>query len=266
MDSNALLAFAHDLADAAAQETLPRFRAGTSVTNKLTEGFDPVTEADKKAEQVIRSLIEERFPDHGISGEEFGNKKGDGLHRWVIDPVDGTRAFICGIPVWTTLIALEEDNIPILGVIDQPFLKERWVGYSRGDNHTLDVTEPLGPQTSGCEAIGDARLMVTDMRAGEYLSEAEAEAVARVANECRVTRQGLDNYGVGLVASGELDLVVEAGLHWHDIAAAVPIVEAAGGTVTDWQGGPLRDTQHSVQAIVAATTPLAEAASRILSA
>ncbi|MEO1658711.1 MAG: inositol monophosphatase family protein [Pseudomonadota bacterium] len=260
MDSDDLIAFAHSLADAAAQESLPRFRSGTSITNKLTTGFDPVTEADREAERVIRERIEENFPEHGIKGEEFGEKEGAGQHRWVIDPVDGTRAFICGIPVWTTLIALEEDGVPILGVIDQPFLKERWVGFTKGAERTLDVTEPLGPQTSGCERIEEARLMVTDMRAGEYFTDEEAAAVARLAKACRVTRQGLDNYGVGLVASGEMDLVVEAGLNWHDIAAAVPVIEAAGGTVTDWQGQPLRDTGQRIEAIVAASTKLAEAA------
>ncbi|MEM6914850.1 MAG: inositol monophosphatase family protein [Pseudomonadota bacterium] len=263
MDSDALLAFAHSLADAAAKETLPRFRNETAITNKLDEGFDPVTEADRTAEQVIRLLIEERFPTHGIKGEEFGEKTGNGRHRWVIDSIDGTRAFICGVPVWTTLIALEEDGVPILGIIDQPFLKERWVGYSQRDEQVLDVTEPLQTQTSGCEAIGEARLMVTDMRAGEYLTETEAVDVARLAGCCRVTRQGLDSYAVGLVASGDMDLVVEAGLHWHDIAAAIPVIKAAGGTITDWNGEPLRDTHQSVKSIIAATKPLAKAASSI---
>ncbi|MEM0927679.1 MAG: histidinol-phosphatase [Pseudomonadota bacterium] len=264
MDHDALIAFAHDLADAAAHETLPRFRSGTSITNKLETGFDPVTEADREAERVIRERIEQRFPDHGIKGEEFGEKPSDAPYRWVIDPVDGTRAFICGVPVWTTLIALEEDGVPILGVIDQPFLKERWIGYAKGEERVLNVTEPLRTQTSGCEQIAEARLMVTDMRAGEYLTTDEAEDIARLAQSCRVTRQGLDNYGMGLVASGEMDLVVEAGLNWHDIAAAVPVIEAAGGTITDWQGRPLRDTGGTIQAVVAASASLAEAASGIL--
>ena len=264
MDHDTLLAFAHDLADAAARETVPRFRARTGVTNKLADGFDPVTSADQEAERVIRELIEERFPEHGIKGEEFGEKPGDGTHRWVIDPVDGTRAFICGVPVWTTLIALEEASVPILGVIDQPFMKERWIGYAREGERVLDVTEPLGPKTSGCRALAEARLMVTDMRAGEYLSEDEAANIAQLAAACQVTRQGLDNYGVGLVASGEMDLVVEAGLSWHDIAAAVPVIEAAGGTITDWQGKSLRDHGGKIQSIIAASEDLARAAADIL--
>lgn len=264
MNSDDLIHFTHELAGAAAQESLPRFRTGTQITNKLETGFDPVTEADREAERVIRERIEARFPEHGIKGEEFGEKASDGPYRWVIDPIDGTRAYICGVPVWTTLIALEKNGAPILGMIDQPFLKERWIGFADGDASTLDVTEPLGPQTSGCEQIGEARLMVTDMRAGEYLTDQEAIDIARLAQACRVTRQGLDNYGVGLVASGEMDLVVEAGLNWHDIAAAVPVIKAAGGTITNWQGEPLRDNGGTIQAIVAASAPLAKAAADVL--
>ncbi|MEM9810485.1 MAG: inositol monophosphatase family protein, partial [Pseudomonadota bacterium] len=147
---------------------------------------------------------------------------------------------------------------------DQPFLGERWIGYAHDEIQALETSETLRNQTSGLTELRAARLMITDMRAGEYLSTDEARAVAQLAEAVRVTRQGLDNYGVGLVASGEMDLVAEAGLNWHDIAAAVPIVTAAGGMVCDWSSAPLRDTGGPIQAVVAATPALAQTACQVL--
>jgi myo-inositol-1(or 4)-monophosphatase len=258
MRNDDLLALAHRLADLAAKETLPRFRTGLSVTNKDEGGFDPVTEADREAERAIRAAIDEACPEHGIKGEEFPEKEGAGRFRWVLDPVDGTRAFICGIPMWTTLIGLEENGEPVLGVIDQPFLKERWAGGS------LPGTERPARTVSECRTLADAKMMVTDMRAGEYFTAEEAEAAMRLAQHVRLTRQGLDSYGFVLVASGHMDLVVEGGLSWHDIAAVIPVIRAAGGVMTDWTGKPLRDGSGPYRIIAAASQDLAAEAAKVL--
>lgn len=264
MDHAQLIRFAHQLADRASEETLPRFRSNVAIDNKNEAAFDPVTDADREAERAIRALIEEHFPDHGIKGEEFPEKKGAGRHRWVLDPVDGTRAFICGAPVWTTLIALEQEGQPMLGVIDQPHLKERWIGLCPPREEPRLETSGLPAGASSCTDLSTARMMVTDMRAGEYFTIDEAGSVARLASKVRLTRQGLDSYGFGLLASGQMDLVVEAGLQWHDIAAVIPVIEAAGGVVTDWHGAHLTDMGGTIQCIVAATSDLAEAAATVL--
>ena len=265
MDKTTLENIAPELAQAAAGITLQHFRTGLDVDNKAEGGFDPVTVADREAEKALRRVIETTFPDHGIRGEELPEKKTGSPYRWVLDPIDGTRAFICGVPVWTTLIALEKDGVPIMGIIDQPCLKERWVGLTLlGEAPSLSVQGLLGERTSGCTDLGEARLMVTDVRAGEYLSEAEAEAVRKLTKSVRLLRQGLDSYGFGLVAAGQMDLVVEAGLKWHDVAAVVPVIEAAGGVATDWRGQALRDTGGDLQCIIAASQDLAGAASRLL--
>ncbi|MEM1380032.1 MAG: inositol monophosphatase family protein [Pseudomonadota bacterium] len=266
MDHDSFTTFAHRLADCAADETLPRFRQDTAVSNKDTAGFDPVTEGDRAAERVLRTMIEADYPDHAIRGEEFREKPAqDGSPwRWVLDPIDGTRAFICGVPVWTTLIGLEKDGVPVAGIIDQPFLRERWIGSLFDGDPRLSTSTNLPAKTSGRTDIAAARMMVTDMRAGEYFSDHEANAVARLAGRVQVVRQGLDSYGFGLVASGQMDLVVEAGLHWHDIAAVVPVIKAAGGTVITWQGKDLQATDGPITTIAAATQALAREAAAIL--
>ncbi|MCQ8185912.1 inositol monophosphatase family protein [Parvularcula maris] len=268
MDSSSLLRFAGELADTAARITMQHFRTPLSVENKFADGFDPVTAADREAERALRAKIAARFPGHGIRGEEFPETHGSEPYRWVLDPVDGTRAFICGVPVWTTLIGLEHQGRPVLGVIDQPCLKERWVGYHGKDGETeLTVQGFHNGGTSDVERLKEAKMMVTDIRADAYFTEDEAAAVGALARQVRLLRQGLDSYGFGLVAGGQMDLVVEAGLHWHDIAAVIPVIEAAGGVVTDWQGAPVRDNGGgggTLQVIVAATPALAEAAGEAL--
>ncbi|NNU15437.1 inositol monophosphatase family protein [Parvularcula sp. ZS-1/3] len=265
LDKDTLLAFAEDLAKTASIATLQHFRAGTSIDNKAEGGFDPVTEGDRQAETLLRQKIHAKFPGHGIKGEEFPEKEGTEPYRWVIDPIDGTRAFICGVPTWCTLIALEHEGRPIMGIIDQPCLKERWVGLTLpGEEPTLSVQGFLAGRTSGLEDLSAARLMVTDVREGEYFSADEAAAVAKLGSKVRLLRQGLDSYGFGLVAGGQMDLVVEAGLKWHDIAAVIPVIEAADGTVTDWQGAPLTDKGGDIHVIVAATKALADQVSEVL--
>ncbi len=258
--------FFSSLAAAAAKETTSRFRGAHAVENKEDGGFDPVTDADRGAEQAIRALIAKTYPDHRILGEEDGESGGPSPYRWVIDPVDGTRAFICGVPVWTTLVGLEEDGLPLAGLIDQPVLGERWIGIGGDATQFTDKTGTKRVHTSGCEAIADAKMMVTDIRPDAYFTEPQAAAVGKVANAARVLRQGLDSYGFGLVASGQMDLVVEASLSWYDIAAVIPVVEGAGGVAIDWKGEPLRADHFRGDVIIAATEGLGAAATEMLKA
>ncbi|WP_031552024.1 inositol monophosphatase family protein [Parvularcula oceani] len=259
-----LARFAEALAERAATETLPRFRDAADAQNKTPDrGYDPVTEADRQAERALRAAVADRFPDHAFLGEEDGASGGASPWRWVVDPVDGTRSFVCGVPVWSTLIALEYEGVPVHGVIDQPVLGQRWTGGM--DNPALLNGDPA--RTSGCERLEDARLMITDIRTAPegYLSESQAGRLAALWRRCRLLRQGLDSFAFGLVASGRMDLVVEAGLHWHDIAAVIPVVEAAGGTVTDWQGERPREGWDGT-CIAASSLALAEAARAVMTA
>ncbi len=227
--------FAARLADAGRAETLPRFRAGLAVDDKPGVQFDPVTDADREAERRMRAMIAAQYPAHGIIGEEFGAERADAEFRWVLDPVDGTRAFICGAPSWASLIALEHNARPVIGVIDQPFTDERWRGspagalYSRGG-------KSKECRTSGLTSLSAARLSTTDPRREAYFSEHEAAAFTALAAQCRVARFSLDAYAYGILALGELDLVVESNLKRHDFAALAPIVEGAGGVISGWRG------------------------------
>ncbi|MEM9496127.1 MAG: inositol monophosphatase family protein [Pseudomonadota bacterium] len=259
-----LRAFALRLADVARDETLSRFRNGATVFEKAGPVFDPVTDADREAERAQRALINETHPDHGVLGEEFGEQDAASPWRWVLDPVDGTRAFMCGAPSWMTLIALEYEGAPVLGVLDQPFTDERWIGavtqafYRRGAQETAC-------RTSGVTCLKDARVSTTDPRASAYFGERDGARFDRVAGEARVARFSLDAYAYALLAIGELDLVLETGLQRHDWAALAPVVTGAGGVVTDWRGDPVGAGDDG--AILAAATPqLHEEALALLSA
>ncbi|MBI1212793.1 MAG: histidinol-phosphatase [Alphaproteobacteria bacterium] len=229
-----LAAFAEELADVAGQAILPYFRKPIDVDNKLgAAGFDPVTEADRRAEQAIRRRIEERFPDHGVLGEEFGATPGRSPLTWVLDPIDGTRAFMCGMAQWGTLIALNDGDRPILGVLDQPYMQERWIGYG-GKAHlrTCDGLSPI--RTRNCAALKDAILTTTSPSG--YFTDSEKAAFFDLAGHARLTRYGGDCYAYGLLALGMIDLTVEAALKPWDIQALIPIVEGAGGRITTWDG------------------------------
>ncbi len=263
------LTLLHRLADAAADETRPRFRTALVADDKHggpgAADFDPVTEADRAAERAVRRLLAEHRPEDGVYGEEYPETPGTSGRRWVLDPVDGTRAFVCGAPVWTTLIGLETERVPTLGVIDQPISGERWWGGAGLGARHRDRTGERPARTSACAALAEARLMVTDLRCapGAYLTEDQAARLLRLSAACRLTRQGLDSYAFGLVASGHLDLVAEAGLGWHDVAAVLPVIEAAGGTVTDWAGAPVTAKWDGTM-IAASTQALAGAARSVL--
>ena len=246
-----LLAFAHRLADAARAETLPRFRTGIAADNKLEgRGFDPVTDADREAERVMRALIEAEHPDHGIAGEEFPERPAQGPHCWSLDPVDGTRAFICGLPSWTTLIALLEDGEPVIGVID---------AAAMGERYAADLAVATAATTSGCTSLVTARFSTTDPF---IFSPEEQPGVERVRRAAMAARFGLDAYGYAMIAAGHLDLVIESGLKPHDYNALIPLVRAAGGWIGDWEGG--EDFGHG-RVVAAATRALYDEAVLLLS-
>jgi myo-inositol-1(or 4)-monophosphatase len=233
------LAFAHRLADAAAPITLGHFRTKIDVHNKLEAGFDPVTLADKGAESAISALIESTYPQHGVHGEEHGKRASANGLTWVIDPIDGTRSFITGSPLWGTLIALSDETGPIIGMLDQPFIGERFFGVLSGTRRESfyvrdDRKTPL--KTRSCTGLAEASLSTTTIEM--FDTPNKARALNALQGEIRLMRYGGDCYQYAQVAMGFLDLVVEAGLKPYDIHALIPIIEGAGGIVTMWDGSP----------------------------
>ena len=239
--------FMRRIAAAAAAETLPRFRQNGAVTNKLSAGFDPVTEADQSAEQAIRRLIREEFPDHGIVGEEFGTEKGDSSHIWIIDPIDGTRAFISGLPLWGTLVGLTVDGDAVAGLMSQPFTGELY--YADGGGAYYEGPgSPRRLTTRRTTTLREATLCTTT----PSLFDGRRRALYdRVEQAVRLPRYGTDCYGYAMVAAGHVDLVIESGLQPYDIVALIPIIEKAGGVVTTWTG----EAAEAGGDIVAAATP-----------
>jgi len=228
-----LLAFADTLADAARAAILPFFRAPHACNDKGAGAFDPVTEADQNAEAAMRALIEREFADHSVLGEEYGGELASAGYQWIIDPIDGTRAFVAGLPTWGVLIGLYYDGRPLIGVMDQPYLDERYRGWPQGANVTTrGETKPLKTRT--CAALKDAIFSTTDPN---LFHGAEAEAFARVRQGAKLVRYGYDCYAYCMVAAGHIDGVIESGLKPFDIAALIPILTGAGGGVCSWDGG-----------------------------
>ncbi len=224
------LTLAAALADAAGAAIRPYFRCPIDIEDK--PDLTPVTVADRAAEAAMRALIEVRFPDHGILGEELGRVREGAEHVWVLDPIDGTKSFISGVPLFGTLIALTRRGRPILGVIDQPISRERWVG-AEGRPTTLDGA-PI--RCRPCAGLAAATLFATTP---EMFKGPDAAAFARVSAAAKLTRFGADCYASGLLAAGFVDLVLEASLQPYDFCAIIPIVEGAGGVATDWRGAAL---------------------------
>jgi histidinol-phosphatase len=238
-------AFVDKLAAAAGDALLPFFRTSLSVENKSRgAAFDPVTAADRAAEQAMRAMIRSSFPSHGIVGEEFGNERTDAEYVWVLDPIDGTKSFISGMPAWGTLIALMRDGEPVYGLMNQPFTRERFSGDG-GAAHYRGPTGARALHARRCGALGEAILMTTSPL---LMDQAERTAFGRVEQAARLSRYGGDCYAYCMVAAGHVDLVIEAGLKPYDVIPLIPIITGAGGIITTWDGGPAKNGGRIVAA------------------
>ena len=234
-----LIQFAHRLADAGGAVIRPFFRQRIEVTHKPGQHpFDPVTEADRGGERAIRALIERERPDDAILGEEYGEKPGTSGWRWVLDPVDGTRAFITGRHEWGSLIALEQDGVPVLGILDQPVLGERFIGVN-GHAHLVQDNVRTPIKVRGCAELKDAILCATDPSA--YMTAEQQAAFERVKAQAKLTRYHGDCYIFAMLAMGFVDVIVEGAFKPWDVAALFPLVQGAGGVISNWQGRPWRD-------------------------
>jgi myo-inositol-1(or 4)-monophosphatase len=238
-------AFIERLANASGETILPFFRTSLSVENKNTgHDLDPVTEADRAAEAVMRRMIKESFPKHGIVGEEFGSERADAEYVWVLDPIDGTKSFIAGMPIWGTLIALMHNGEPAYGMMSQPFIGERF----SGDTGAATYKGPGGARklsTRRCASLSEATLFTTSPR---LMKDADRAQFERVEKDVRLSRYGGDCYAYCMLAAGHVDLIIETELKTYDIAALIPIVHGAGGIVTTWDGKPSQDGGRIVAA------------------
>jgi histidinol-phosphatase len=236
--------FIEKLATVSGETILPFFRTSLGVDNKTSLGFDPVTEADRAAEAAMRKLITTSFPQHGIVGEEFGDERADAEYVWVLDPIDGTKSFISGLPVWGTLIALMHNGAPAFGMMHQPYLHERFFG----DGGAASFRGPAGDRRLSvrrCASLGDATLFTTTP---PLMNAGDRAIFEQIEKQVRLSRYGGDCYAYCMLASGHVDLVIEAGLNSYDIAALVPIITGAGGVVTTWDGKPAHNGGHIVAA------------------
>ena len=243
-----LVATAHALADAAREATLAHFRqAGLSAETKETDRFDPVTVADRLSEERMRAILAARRPRDGILGEEYGPKAGTSGLTWVLDPIDGTRGYLSGTPTWGVLISVRDETGPIYGIIDQPYIRERFEGG-------LGRAEVNGPSGRAVLAVRPARPLSQAILFSTFPEVGTAEegaAFRRVAPKAKLVRYGTDCYAYALIAAGQIDLVIEAGLQAYDVQAPIAVIQAAGGIVTDWQGRPAHDGGQ----ILAAASP-----------
>ncbi|MFK4812457.1 histidinol-phosphatase [Devosia sp. ZW T5_3] len=245
-------------ADAAATCTLPLFRTSLAVDNKLSQGFDPVTEADKSAETAIRAVIAEAFPDHAIIGEEWGTS-GNSEYCWIIDPVDGTRSFISGAPVWGTLIGFAHNGVAIAGLMSQPFIGETFLAVpGRATYRRAGAAQPI--RTSGQTELAQSRVFTTtpNLFLGEHWPKWQAMESAT-----RLQRFGMDCYGYALLAAGHADLVIEPSLNTYDIAALIPIIRQAGGAIACWDGS---EPTGGGDVVAAATPELLKKALELINA
>ena len=231
--ADACVALAHTLADAAAKITLSYFRTALTIEDKSDDS--PVTRADRETEAALRKLINETFPDHGIIGEEYGTENEGAEFVWALDPIDGTVSFINGVPLFTTIVGLLKDGVPWFGLVDQPVLKDRWVGGA-GNPTTLNGQPAV---VRSCESLAQASVYIT---APDFFSSAELACVDRLTDAVKLRRfGGTDCYHYGMVASGWTDMACEK-LSVYEFGAMVPVIENAGGVMTDWQGNRLTGT------------------------
>jgi myo-inositol-1(or 4)-monophosphatase len=226
--------FVDKLATASGETILPFFRTALAVENKLSRGFDPVTAADRAAEDAMRSLIRESFPEHGILGEEYGSEQTDAEYVWVLDPIDGTKSFISGMVAWGTLIGLMRFGEPVYGMMHQPFTGERFTGDS-GAAHYRGPAGERDLHVRRCEALSDAVLFTTSPL---LMNAADRASFSKVENKAKLSRYGGDCYAYCMLAAGQIDLVIETEIKPHDIVALIPIILGAGGIITTWENGP----------------------------
>jgi myo-inositol-1(or 4)-monophosphatase len=251
-------AFVDRLAVVSGEAILPFFRTTLSVENKSRgTNFDPVTEADRAAETAMRTLIRRNFPDHGIVGEEFGSERTDAEYIWVLDPIDGTKSFISGMPVWGTLIALTRGGDPVYGMMHQPYTGERFTG----DGGASRYRGPAGERAlrvRRCANLSDAILLTTSPR---LMNHEDRKRFGQVEEAVRLSRYGGDCYAYCMLAAGHVDLVIETELKPYDILPLMPIIAGAGGIVTAWDGGPAK---AGGRIIAAGDTRVHEAAMKVL--
>ena len=228
-------AFVDKLATVSGEAILPFFRTSLGVEDKgSAAGFDPVTAADRAAESAMRALIKNSFPEHGIVGEEYGNEQTQAEYVWVLDPIDGTKSFITGMPAWGTLIALTRNGEPVFGMMHQPFIRERFAG----DGGATRYRGPAGERelhVRPCATLADAMMFTTSP---QLMNDADRTAFGRVEAAVRLSRYGGDCYAYCMLAAGHVDLVIETELKPYDVLPLIPIIAGAGGLVTNWEGGP----------------------------
>jgi len=250
-----LVAFAHQLAELARAEIRPHFRQRIDVVSKADAS--PVTIADRNAEAVMRKAIEAKYPDHGILGEEFGPARDDSPWRWILDPIDGTKSFVSGLPTFGTLIALTFEDLPVLGVIDQPIMNDRWLGaLGRPTDYN---GQPA--RTNADRGLSDAVVMTTYV---DSFTDSELAAFTKLRKACRINRMSGDCIAYGMLASGFADIALDGRMQPYDYAALGPVVAGAGGVITDWEGKPL-DTRGRSRVVAAANPALHKAAMDYLS-
>lgn len=249
--------FVDRLATVSGETIMPFFRTALTVENKKAGGFDPVTAADRAAEEAMRQLIRATFPEHGILGEEYGTEGSDAEYVWVLDPIDGTKSFISGMVAWGTLIGLMRFGEPVYGMMHQPFTRERFSGDSgaalyRGPTGNRDL------RVRSCESLSEALLFTTSPL---LMNEGDRARFRNVENKARLSRYGGDCYAYCMLAAGQIDLIVETELKPYDIVALIPIIHGAGGIITTWEGGP---AQGGGRVVVAGDKRVHQAALELL--
>ena len=230
-------AFVEKLAGVAGEQILPFFRTSLSVEDKGRGGrFDPVTAADRAAEAAMRAMIRKTFPDHGIIGEEYGDERTDAEYVWALDPIDGTKSFICGLPVWGTLIALARAGQPVYGMMHQPFTRESFTG----DGQAANYSGPTGKRSLRVRRCASLEETIMTTTSPLLMNAADRKAFGKVEKAVRLSRYGGDCYAYCMLAAGHVDLVIETELKPYDVMPLIPIITGAGGVITSWEGGPAK--------------------------
>ena len=236
--------FVDHLAGASGETILPFFRTALTVDNKKTGGFDPVTAADRAAEQAMRALIRQNFPDHGVVGEEYGAEHTDAEYVWVLDPIDGTKSFITGMVAWGTLIGLMRFGEPVFGMMNQPFTGEKF----SGDGGAARYRGPAGSRDLHVRACASLEGAILSTTSPLLMNDSDRAAFGRVENKVKLSRYGGDCYAYCMLAAGLIDLIIETEIKPYDIVPLIPVIAGAGGIVTTWENGPAQDGGRIVAA------------------